>query len=130
VEALSKLKDQGENMLFNTLNAAPVEEQSSCSMGLHWMVGSSDGSAPDGWSKTDRSGCRAAGDICTKELFADHYLHLEFMLSDMPEATGQAKSNSGVYLQGRYEVQVLDSSGWDIPGMGDCGEFMTSTLHW
>ena len=39
----------------------------------------------------------------------------------MPEATGQAKGNSGVYLQGRYEIQVLDSYGWDVPGLGDCG---------
>jgi hypothetical protein len=39
----------------------------------------------------------------------------------MPEATGQAKGNSGVYLQGRYEIQVLDSSGWAVPGQGDCG---------
>ena len=62
-----------------------------------------------------------SGDIATKELFTDNFLHLEFRLSDMPEATGQQKSNSGVYLQGRYEIQVLDSSGWDIPGLGDCG---------
>lgn len=61
------------------------------------------------------------GDICTKELFGDHYLHLEFKLSDMPDATGQAKSNSGVFLQGRYEIQVLDSSGLAIPGFADCG---------
>ena len=61
------------------------------------------------------------GDIATKEVFTDHFLHLEFKLGDMPEATSQQKSNSGVYLQGRYEIQVLDSSGWDIPGMGDCG---------
>jgi hypothetical protein len=39
----------------------------------------------------------------------------------MPEATGQAKGNSGVFLQGRYEIQVLDSYGINIPGMGDCG---------
>jgi hypothetical protein len=39
----------------------------------------------------------------------------------MPEATGQAKGNSGVYLQGRYEIQVLDSYGINIPGKGDCG---------
>ena len=39
----------------------------------------------------------------------------------MPEATGQKKSNSGVFLQGRYEIQVLDSAGWDVPGFGDCG---------
>lgn len=39
----------------------------------------------------------------------------------MPQATGQAKSNSGIFLQGRYEIQVLNSSGWDVPGLGDCG---------
>jgi hypothetical protein len=33
------------------------------------------------------------------------------MLSYMPEARGQGRSNSGVYQQGRYEVQVLDSFG-------------------
>ena len=38
-------------------------------------------------------------------------LHLEFMLSFMPNATGQARSNSGVYLQEEYECQVLDSFG-------------------
>ena len=39
----------------------------------------------------------------------------------MPEATGQAKGNSGVFLQGRYEVQVLDSTALMSPGQGDCG---------
>ncbi len=38
-------------------------------------------------------------------------LHLEFMLSFMPNALGQARSNSGVYLQEEYECQVLDSFG-------------------
>ena len=61
------------------------------------------------------------GDIMTTERFADHFLHLEFMTPDMPEATGQAKGNSGVFLQGRYEIQVLDSYGIEVPGMGDCG---------
>ncbi|MFW6437639.1 MAG: 3-keto-disaccharide hydrolase, partial [Armatimonadota bacterium] len=36
-------------------------------------------------------------------------------------AEGQAKGNSGVFLQGRYEIQVLDSYGWERPGLGDCG---------
>lgn len=78
---------------------------------------------PAGWIAAEGSMqvVPGAGDVCTKELFGDHYLHLEFKLSDMPEASGQAKSNSGVFLQGRYEIQVLDSSGWDIPGLGDCG---------
>ena len=61
------------------------------------------------------------GDIMSTERFTDFFLHLEFRCPDMPEATGQAKGNSGVYLQGRYEIQVLDSYGINIPGMGDCG---------
>ena len=61
------------------------------------------------------------GDIMTKERFTDFFLHIEFRCPEMPEAKGQAKGNSGVFLQGRYEIQVLDSYGWDVPGKGDCG---------
>ncbi len=61
------------------------------------------------------------GDISSKETFTDHFLHLEFMTPDMPEASGQGKGNSGVFLQGRYEIQVLDSYGIEVPGKGDCG---------
>jgi len=64
---------------------------------------------------------RGTGDIMTKETFTDFMLHLEFMTPDMPEAIGQAKGNSGVFLQGRYELQVLDSYGIEVPGKGDCG---------
>lgn len=60
-------------------------------------------------------------DIMSVETFLDFYLHLEFRLPDMPDKTGQAKANSGVFLAGRYEIQVLDSFGWDVPGKGDCG---------
>ncbi len=61
------------------------------------------------------------GDISSKETFTDHFLHVEFMCPNMPEASGQAKGNSGVFLQGRYEIQVLDSYGIEVPGKGDCG---------
>jgi len=61
------------------------------------------------------------GDIMTQERLTDFFLHLEFRCPNMPEATGQAKGNSGVFLQGRYEIQVLDSYGITIPGKGDCG---------
>ena len=61
------------------------------------------------------------GDVVSTERFTDFFLHLEFRCPDMPEATGQKKGNSGVYLQGRYEIQVLDSYGINIPGLGDCG---------
>lgn len=61
------------------------------------------------------------GDILSNVTFADAFIHLEFCEPDMPQARGQAKGNSGVYLQGRYEIQVLDSYGVGIPGKGDCG---------
>jgi hypothetical protein len=50
------------------------------------------------------------GDIITKEKFGpDFRLHVEFWLPLMADKKGQARANSGVYLQGRYEIQVLDS---------------------
>jgi len=51
------------------------------------------------------------GSIITKKEFADVKLHLEFRTPFMPDARGQGRGNSGVYLQGRFEVQVLDSYG-------------------
>jgi Domain of Unknown Function (DUF1080) len=47
----------------------------------------------------------------SKPTFADCTLHVEFRTPFMPRARGQERGNSGVYLQGRYEVQVLDSFG-------------------
>lgn len=51
------------------------------------------------------------GDIISRDRFHDYQLHLEFWLPLMETAQGQARSNSGVYNQGRIEVQVLDSYG-------------------
>ena len=45
----------------------------------------------------------------SSDTYGDGTLHVEFMLSYMPAARGQGRSNSGAYLQGRYETQVLDS---------------------
>lgn len=50
-------------------------------------------------------------DTHSKEKFGDHSLHIEFRTPFRPEARGQARGNSGVYVQSRYEVQVLDSFG-------------------
>lgn len=47
----------------------------------------------------------------SKRKFGSCKLHLEFRTPYMPEARGQARGNSGCYLQGRYEVQILDSFG-------------------
>ncbi len=47
----------------------------------------------------------------TKELFNDHKLHVEFRTPFQPDDKGQGRGNSGVYIQGRYDLQVLDSFG-------------------
>lgn len=60
----------------------------------------------------------------TNEAFGDCTLHVEFMLAYMPDARGQGRSNSGVYLQSRYEVQVLDSFGLNGEN-NDCGGIYT-----
>jgi hypothetical protein len=62
------------------------------------------------------------GDIRTKQGFKDFKLHVEFWLPKMPpDVTGQARANSGVYLQERYEVQILDSYGDDTPANNEAG---------
>jgi hypothetical protein len=78
---------------------------------------------PAGWRVEDQvlHVVPGTGDIMTRERMTDFLLHLEFRCPDMPEASGQHKGNSGVFLQGRYEIQVLDSFGIAIPGKGDCG---------
>ena len=55
-----------------------------------------------------------------KPMFQDFNLHLEFMLPFMPAARDQGRANSGVYLQSRYEVQVLDSFAME-PRTNGCG---------
>ena len=63
-----------------------------------------------------------SGNLVTREEYGgDFLLHVEFKPPVTPETNGwQARGNSGVYVQGKYEVQVLDSYGLELR-MGDCG---------
>jgi hypothetical protein len=57
-----------------------------------------------------------------KAMFQDFNLHVEFMLPYLPSAKEQGRANSGVYLQSRYEVQILDSFARE-PLIDGCGSF-------
>jgi hypothetical protein len=61
------------------------------------------------------------GNIITREKFDGSFkLHVEFRVPYEPTKSGQGRGNSGVYVQGRYEVQVLDSYGLKSQS-NDCG---------
>ncbi len=81
-----------------------------------------DGTTPASWPVADGFFTVGAGqgDIQTAKTFGDFQLHLEFNVPYMPQAKGQARGNSGVYLGGMYELQVLDSYGL-TPKSNDCG---------
>jgi hypothetical protein len=81
-----------------------------------------DGGGQLGWKVADGTlqVVPGSGSIVTKQPYQDFLLHLEFMTPDMPQARGQGRGNSGVYIQKRYEVQILDSYGLE-PQNNDCG---------
>ena len=71
-----------------------------------------DGTSADAWSGGHADGRHFLAAGCkSKQAFKDFTAHLEFRLPFKPLARGQERGNSGVYLQDRYEVQVLDSFG-------------------
>jgi hypothetical protein len=66
-------------------------------------------SAEPKWRLSD--GCvetTPAGGMFTKQEFGDCQLHVEWAAPSVVKGEGQGRGNSGVYLQGRYEIQVLD----------------------
>jgi hypothetical protein len=82
-----------------------------------------DGSSLSGWRSVDSSSQPArwrvadgymevvagTGNIATARGFGDVQLHIEWMAPTPVEGEGQGRGNSGVFLMGIYEVQVLDS---------------------
>jgi len=105
-----------------TSGTAPVSAPSDATVlfnGLNldeWQVGEG---KPAEWTLDARPRAGApmtckpgSGSIVSKKMFGDAQIHVEFAL---PKADadagkkGQERGNSGVYIQGRYEVQVLDS---------------------
>ena len=77
------------------------------------------GAAPD-WTISDGAVTVGHGDIVSKFEFGDAHIHVEFKCPDMPDCSGQEKGNSGVYIHGCYEVQVLESYEIKEPLNNDC----------
>ncbi|MDQ3786584.1 MAG: DUF1080 domain-containing protein [Actinomycetota bacterium] len=78
------------------------------------------GGAPT-WPVSGGSMESLGGDIRTRQKFGDFRLHVEWYEPQYPpEVTGQARGNSGVFLQERYEVQVLESYG-KPPAINEAG---------
>jgi hypothetical protein len=82
-----------------------------------------DGSQPIRWILTGDYAevVPGTGDIETTEHYQDFNLHLEFWLPLEPDHEGQARANSGIYIHGLYELQILDSSAVEHPTAQDCG---------
>jgi hypothetical protein len=90
---------------------------------LDGWVQRKDGKTPAAWKLVEGGAVQVngTGDVITKEKFGGSFkLHVEFRVPYVPKAKGQARGNSGVYVQGRYEVQILDSYGLESKN-DDCG---------
>jgi hypothetical protein len=70
------------------------------SLDKHWQSG----------AKMTDDGLLMPG-VSSIETFQNYTMHLEFRTPYMPKSTGQARGNSGLYIHGRYECQMLDSFG-------------------
>jgi hypothetical protein len=78
-----------------------------------------DASTPAGWKVENgyMEVVPGTGDIQTKELIGDCQLHVEFAAPEVVKGDGQGRGNSGVFLMGKYEFQVLDC--FDNPTYSD-----------
>ncbi|MSR75830.1 MAG: DUF1080 domain-containing protein [Planctomycetes bacterium] len=69
------------------------------------------GDAPARWPVRAGSLCTGKGDLRSAESFSDAQIHLEWCASVDDQDHGQQRSNSGLFLMDRYEVQILESHG-------------------
>ncbi|MGP2438823.1 family 16 glycoside hydrolase [Streptomyces sp. JW3] len=78
---------------------------------------------PTAWPLADEKSMEVCcGDLRTKDAYQDFALHVEFRVPELPpEVTGQDRGNSGIYLQDRYELQILDSYGDTTPAANEAG---------
>jgi hypothetical protein len=102
----------GALVLFDGVNLESWQQANGAPAG--WQI------LPDGAMEVRK------GSILTRMEFGSARIHLEFRTPFMPEAQGQARGNSGVYIQNLYEIQILDSFGLD-PKDNECGAVYRAT---
>ncbi|MGB0879266.1 MAG: 3-keto-disaccharide hydrolase [Polaribacter sp.] len=68
------------------------------------------------------------GDIQTKRNFGSIQLHIEWRSSAEIRGNGQSRSNSGIFLQNRYEIQVLDNNDNDTYVNGQVGSIYKQSI--
>jgi hypothetical protein len=77
---------------------------------------------PTGWQVENGAlvSTRGSGYVFTRPEFGDAQYHIEFATPTPGQGSGQGRGNSGVFLMGRYEIQVLDSYGNQTYPDGQC----------
>lgn len=115
---LSGKSDKGETFSFNKVfRKSPTEGAVPPDGAIVLFDGNGVSAWKDGTASMDArklfkpEGVSASSGAVTKQAFQSFAMHLEFRLPFMPDARGQRRGNSGIYLQGRDELQVLDSFG-------------------
>jgi len=63
------------------------------------------------WIVKDGVATVSGGAITSKQSFGSCQMHVEWASPEEVKGEGQGRGNSGIYLQGRYEIQILDSYG-------------------
>lgn len=101
------IEPSGQQVALRKVARRSVTQGQPAPLGARVLFDGKDTSAWKNAKVTDDGFLR--GGTETVEPFVGGHLHVEFRTPYMPKSTGQKRGNSGVYIQRRYEVQILES---------------------